>query len=332
MRAPAPLLLHILPFLLATERRTSQPPASSRELIVYQVCLSPGCVADGAEDTLERFQAMAPPHIIIEAGVCSSLCGNGPVVLMNPPEHGDAAMKKKTPAVRHRKVKGDKILELLCAPPPTDHRSRVEEVPVPVVNPLNDVQAMRASLIATSKPVVKACSTAPPDGLVQGYNVAMDADALFLKKSYEDALKLYQQAVQLAFRPAIDLQNSREVLQRRLKLNTSRSTNKRSTPPPALVWLIRARRNEAICNLRLHLLDDAMLAATAACNLSRNTDADCFQVLAEIYQTKGDSAGELQALQSSFGFPVDESCLSMQQKNQRRLMRLRLAKLERLVE
>jgi tetratricopeptide (TPR) repeat protein len=60
----------------------AQTSSSLRDaLLTYEICLSPGCVADGADETLSRMHALAPPDAIIKPGVCCSLCGNGPIVL-----------------------------------------------------------------------------------------------------------------------------------------------------------------------------------------------------------------------------------------------------------
>jgi len=102
--------------------------------------------------------------------------------------------------------------------------------------------------------------------------------------------------------------------------------------PDGLEWLIRARRNEAIARLDLGDIDGAMLAAQASCNLSRNTSAESFQILAEIYQRRDDKVGELQALKTMFSLPVDEDKLPFAAQNQRRELGFRLAKLEREVQ
>jgi hypothetical protein len=59
----------------------AQTSSSLRDALTYEICLSPGCVADGADETLSRMRALAPPDVIIKPGVCCSLCGNGPIVL-----------------------------------------------------------------------------------------------------------------------------------------------------------------------------------------------------------------------------------------------------------
>jgi hypothetical protein len=67
-----------------------------------EVCLSPGCLADGAEGVLLKMQALvATPDMEVVSGVCCSLCGNGPVVM-------DVECGKK-----YRKVSEQKILDIL---------------------------------------------------------------------------------------------------------------------------------------------------------------------------------------------------------------------------
>jgi hypothetical protein len=51
-----------------------------------EVCLSPGCLADGAQVTLLKLQALlsdGASTTTVVKGVCCSLCGNGPVVVLN---------------------------------------------------------------------------------------------------------------------------------------------------------------------------------------------------------------------------------------------------------
>ena len=87
--------VRILPLLLA---------ACSKNL--FQVCLSPGCAADGAQETLDKLQALAPPEVEICAGTCESLCGSGPVVSF----HGQDNKK-----VIHKRVSGKALLDLLLS-------------------------------------------------------------------------------------------------------------------------------------------------------------------------------------------------------------------------
>jgi len=90
----APSFVRLVSVFLAT-------PANDK--VSFQVCLSPGCVADGAHKTLDKLQAVAPPEVNVVAGTCESLCGNGPVVIQ-------PCDKKK---VVHRRISGDALLDLL---------------------------------------------------------------------------------------------------------------------------------------------------------------------------------------------------------------------------
>lgn len=66
----------------------------------YEICMSPGCVADGADRLLSKMKALAPLDVSVKPGGCVSLCGNGPIVL-------DGNNKK------NRKVSDKKLVELL---------------------------------------------------------------------------------------------------------------------------------------------------------------------------------------------------------------------------
>jgi tetratricopeptide (TPR) repeat protein len=278
--------------------RNDEKPTTRRcKLTTYEVCLSPGCIADGASQTLEKLQALAPPNVIVKAGSCSSLCGNGPVLVAHSSSGADnddpPNMNKKVVTKKHRKVSGAKILELLES------------------NDEND-----------------SGSTGPPEALVEGYELVLQADDLFTKsKDYAQAVQLYEKALAIAFRPAMDLQTARDQMQKGEDLGSSSSTTKQ---PTGLRWLIRARCNEATCKLQLNDVGGALFAAQGACNLSRNTSAESLIVLSQVYQQKRDAAAELQALQTMFALPVDEeSKLSFAQQSQRRDLGFRLAKLER---
>ena len=155
--------------------------------------------------------------------------------------------------------------------------------------------------------------------LLEGYELALEGDTAFQAKDYEKAIRLYEQAVDLAFLPALQLQNAREAIRKRGKY------------PASLEWLIRARRNEALCRLGTDL-DGAMLAAQASCNLSRNTSWKSFLVLAKVYEEKKDVAGEWQALKNLLSVPVKEDKLSPQEKNERRTCGFRFDKLDRMMK
>jgi tetratricopeptide (TPR) repeat protein len=255
------------------------------ERVTLQVCLSPGCVADGAARTMHLLQALAPAHFVIEEGGCNSLCGYGPVVIS--PEASN----------KYKKVVEEKALEILYS-----HN--------------ND-------------PNVPA---GPSKELVRGYELVQHADLLFDRKDYEQAIVLYEQAIGIAFRSAMDLQTARDHFAQSSNSNGKSANDgkmqRKSKYPVGLEWLIRARRNEAVAKLERGDVDGAVLAAQASCNLSRNSSAESFRVLALVYQRKEDMVGELQSLQTMLGLPIDESKLSFQEKNARRLCGFRLQKLE----
>ena len=260
------------------------------EIIGYNVCLSPGCISDGAQATLERLQALAPPNVRVQEGGCISACGNGPVVT-------ESSLADQKLSKVHRRVKGTKARDLLLE-----------------ASNLRDDGDREASIF-----------TATPANVIEGYDLVIQADAEFEKKNYKEAARLYEEAIALSFAPALELQRLRE------KLQPKESSSTQTRLPVELEWLVRARRNEAQCLLDLGKTEDAILAAQSACNISRNTSFEAFQLLAEIYRSKDDAKRELQALQTMFALPVEEDKLSMQQKNQRRVLGFRLASLERQV-
>jgi tetratricopeptide (TPR) repeat protein len=94
-------LISAILFMGGSVERRSLSRTSLLDANTYEVCLSPGCIADGAEATLLKLQALSPSGIIVKEGGCCSLCGNGPVVL-------DEANNKK-----YRKVSEKKLLDIL---------------------------------------------------------------------------------------------------------------------------------------------------------------------------------------------------------------------------
>eukprot|EP00977_Amphora_coffeiformis_P005739 scaffold1216_cov136-Amphora_coffeaeformis.AAC.5 len=258
-----------------------KPPPPS--IVRLQICLSPGCTADGSMETLKKMKALAPANVIVEAGSCVSLCGSGPVVVQSK-------STSDTPTKEKRVKTDDKILQILY--------------------PTGDI----------------------PKDLIKGYELVEKGDAAFAKEDHKLAVHLYEEAVNVAFRSAVVLENEREYLIKLEDQNKTSTTNRSSSRnpttrvPEGLDWLIRARRNEASCKLKLGDVDGAMLAAQASCNLSRNTCAESFLLLAEIYRIEGALEGELQALEKTLSLWVEETSLSFAQKNQRRIASLRLQK------
>lgn len=269
----------------------SPPKRPPRPIIRYQVCQSPACTADGASATLEKMQAWAPANVIVEASSCVSLCGSGPIVI--------ASSCSSTTSNSGSDSSGSEIKE---------KRIQEEERILQLLYPTGDF----------------------PFDLIRGYELVQQGDQAFEKEECAQALAMYEQAVQVAFRSAVELENERDTL---LKATTTTDTSRSSTRiPKGLEWLIRARRNEATCQLKLGDVDGAMLAAQASCNLSRNTSAESFVILAEIYREELSLQGESQALEKAISLWSDDTVLSFPQKNQKRIASIRLQKVQREIE
>jgi hypothetical protein len=94
--------------LSASKNMDSEGESKTTVVTTYEVCLSPGCIADGAQVTLQKLQALVPysssstTRYCVKAGVCQSLCGNGPIVR-------SAVTNRKTRQVSS----DDKMLKLL---------------------------------------------------------------------------------------------------------------------------------------------------------------------------------------------------------------------------
>ena len=110
-------------FLLGGEKQGQHQTKLSASTKTLEVCLSPGCIADGADEILEKMQALAQPTSEIKAGVCVSLCGNGPVVL-------EETNKK------HRKVSEKKLVEILFE----DGMSSTHEAVLEAINLLSQAK------------------------------------------------------------------------------------------------------------------------------------------------------------------------------------------------
>jgi hypothetical protein len=318
-------------------QRTKQPHKFARRLTV-QVCLSPGCIADGAAVTMEKLQALAPAHVRIQQGGCSSFCGSGPVVVTVLEELASSSSSSSSSSTgtttrrrpilveqkSHKRIQNDKILQLVY---PT------------ATTTANDDDFPTQSTTAATK---AERNNGPPPDLVLGYDLALQGDAAFAIMDYAKAMEYYEQAVRVAFISAVELQNERDRFNlywaqhaddhertQQVEYNsydeddsaknnvgdTATITTSTATTriPIELEWLIRARRNEARCKLEVGNgadIEGAVLAAQASCNLSRNTSSESFHVLAEVYKRKQDLLGEMQALQKMLSLPSPSSSSS----------------------
>jgi tetratricopeptide (TPR) repeat protein len=279
------------------------PPPPPRPVTTLRVCLSPGCVSDGAAKTYEQLLALAPPHVVVLPGTCHSLCGSGPVVdrataaapdLSASEESNSGGAPQQQQQRRIRRVSGAKVLEVL------------------------ESEGVQPELAA-------------------GYEWALQGDAAYAAGRFEEAIDRYGRAVRVAFRPALDAQADRERLRlaRRAPTNTgvaAAAASASSSAVAPLEWLVRARRNTALSHLRLGVdLESALLEAQAACNLSRNTCWRSFAAVAQIYRKRGDGASEYETLRTLFALPVGEgeAALDFASRNDRREMQFRMQRLAR---
>jgi hypothetical protein len=269
-----------------------QPPW--RPATTLRVCLSPGCLSDGAAKTYEQLLALAPPHVVVLPGTCHSLCGSGPVVDQTTPSSAPSEVSGGSSGQQQRRIRRvsrAKVLELL------------------------ESEGVQAELAT-------------------GYEWALKGDAAYASQRFEEAIDWYCRAVQIAFRPALDAQAAREERLRKNPMLTAPSAATATTTTAAssivapLEWLVRARRKTALSHLRLGVdLESALLEAQAACNLSRNTCWRSFMAVAEVYRKKGDKASEYETLKTMFALPVEESDLDFPSRNDRREMQFRMQRL-----
>jgi tetratricopeptide (TPR) repeat protein len=232
--------------------------ASSSQRQVLQVCLSPGCLADGARETLEKLQALCPSaNVAIEEGVCVSLCGKGPVVIQNP----------DTKKMLHKRVEGEVVLKLLQ-----------EEL-----------------------------GTQVPNALLEGYDLVLKANQAASKKSHQEAVELYQKAIDTS-----------------ITLAKENGTS--------LSWIVRALRSLATSQLALFQKQAALDAINKALEIDYQ-NMDSLEIKSHICQAMNDVEGEYGALKAYFDLPVENlTSLPREVQNRRRTLGFRLQKLERMLQ
>mmetsp|Transcript_2892 Transcript_2892/g.4671 ORF Transcript_2892/g.4671 Transcript_2892/m.4671 type:complete len:243 (+) Transcript_2892:41-769(+) len=218
-----------------------------------EVCLSPGCVADGAQSSLDKLQALAP-FTVVEGG-CESLCGKGPVVISSNCE--DVDQKK----IVHKRIAGSSLVQLL-----------------------EDLEAN------------------VPTELVQGYELMENANEAAAAKSFEKAIPLFEEGIRMALEPA-------------------------KAHGGSLTWLGRALRSLATCQLATFQKEAALQAIQQATDLDPS-DAESWDVQAQVCEALKDSQGECNALQAYFALPTADE-LERTVANRRRTLGFRLQKLER---
>ena len=261
-----------------------------------EVCMSPGCVADGAQCTLKKLKALAPPDLMqVKSGGCVSGCGKGPIVCEIEDEN------KKSSIIHKRVAATDTSCEKLLT-------SIIEDQ--------------------------KECDENIPDILIKAYDFVCQADQAMKMKDYKKASQLYKEGIEMIQSLAkthpryalLDYEaNSQDSI---FKPSANHLTE---TTPAHLEWLVEAHRNRAVVNFEIKNLDEAYHAASESCRLSQKSDFLSLDTLSIICQARKDDIGELEALQDYFSLfhtTIDEKTLSREDANRKRTLGFRLAKLE----
>jgi tetratricopeptide (TPR) repeat protein len=326
----APFLSFAIPALfavIADESSSTLPsPSPSSPLIRLEVCLSPGCVADGAQATLAKLQALAPPDKVeVLAGGCQSACGMGPVVLQET-----TAILNSTPKIIHKRMTAADSSNSIT----TDHNK--------------DGALWRALLEEHS------LEGDIHTDLVQGYELCQQArEALLAAKDFEKAVQLYELGIHLAMDYAksnaakaysapsdSDVKKRDAVPAQTLPSsanNGSGGTIHNNAVHPCIRWLVDAHCQLAQAHIHTKHLDAALSSAFTAVEISNETDPNCYELLASIYELQNVPQQELEALQHMFALIPDNyealspKVLPRDVSNRWRTLGFRKAKLEREV-
>lgn len=168
-----------------TSATTSNEDAQQIQKTTLEVCLSPGCKADGAERTLLKLQALATEDVLVVPGVCCSLCGNGPIVM-------DTTTQKKYRKVVSSSIESNKILEVLLLTKQDDDDD-----------------------------TASSSTTLDPDraAVLEGFNLVVEGDAALEQKKYSQAIEKYDTAMVTGLEAALTLEKRR----REASVSTSES-------------------------------------------------------------------------------------------------------------
>jgi len=262
----------------------SCPITTKTTTTTLEVCTSPGCVADGADEAIIKLQALTSMSssssssldysfrdnniVVVKSGVCCSLCGNGPIVI-------DTNSGKI-----HRKVLSSdkKILEVVVS--------------------LNDENENKINVN-----INKAL-------LLDGINLCFSGDKALKSKDYADAIEKYSNGIDIGMEnPAIiSLMNEQQQQQQQqnnnqeesnggnddeesnddntTKIKGQRKERQRLTNNSGLNWLINAHCNQARSRLQSRDIDGAIATAELGYKLSMETSIESLMILQEAYQQR----------------------------------------------
>ena len=272
-------LLSLLFFFLAAATRVNKSSIAVADALtsssptpkkVLRVCQSPGCKDDGAIQTFDCLNALAPPGVDIVKGGCVSLCGSGPIVeICNKIDDVQSTKKKRVKG-------GDTIVSLL------------DECITAVEDDGQEQNLQEPAL----KPYMR-------DRLLSGYEMALEANEAFTAKDYQSAVDLYTDAIESGRKPAMLLQEARAAAAA-VASNDDESENQSTEGYPLGVqWLVTSFKNSCRARLFVKDVDGARRDAFAATVFSQNYDAAAHECLAEVSAASSDKLGELQALKAA---------------------------------
>ena len=289
--------------------------SSTSSIRNLEVCMSPGCIADGADQALLKLQALSSSssssitgdgtndndEVFVQPGVCCSLCGNGPVVFD----------KTKTKKYRNVLLSNDKILDIILSSDDDD-----------------DDDGNNSNISTRSRSNMNR--------ILDGINLYFDGDKALKSKDYTSAIEKYTMAIDIGMNNPIIISIIEKQQQQK-----SKTTN--NDDASSLNWLINAYCNKAKSKLFLNDINDTIIFAEKASELSLHTSIDSFIILQEAYQKRGskDDDGsirdELHVLESLFDLlDIDDANNNNNRRknkpimdvNKRRTLGFRLTKLQ----
>lgn len=236
------------PLLFTTASRADDDDDDDDAGRVLEVCLSPGCLADGARATLFRLRALAAAlpseassaagrTTSVRGGACCSLCGSGPVVTERTGKGGGGGGVRK-----FRNVSSDeKLLQVLSS-------SSAAEATASAPSVGNDDST------GTSRP-----ASDRQLAILRALDVIDEArEAAESDRDYRRASALYQHGLDLGTSTVYDDVNDDD--------DSPPSSGHRRRRP---IWLVQAKVGHARCLLLLLLLqagpkDDGAAAVDAS--------------------------------------------------------------------
>lgn len=121
------------------------------------------------------------------------------------------------------------------------------------------------------------------------YDYAKEANAFVERGQYNDAIPLYEQAINMGRKPALALYEEQQA--------DSMTSTSESTSTSTLEWLIQLYCSSCRARLQVDDVQGARGEAWAACVFSKNQNIDCLECMLQVCEATGDALGQLQALQ-----------------------------------